>query len=273
MGEFNESLEDPNNLFDSDLSVATYDLFAASASGWGTVAGDLQFYVDCARSYGTPVLEIGTGTGRIALPLAQNGFEVVGIDKSPKMLAIAAKKMASSGLVSVSFVEADMVNFSLERTFPLVIIPARAFHHLTTPQAQRLALGCIRKHLGEGGHVVLDLFDPRLEFCLTAAPSPMPMKEMLDQETGRRFRRTTIAHRNNPYRQLIGEDVLFEELGPMDTIIARHEASYTLRWMLRQEMIYLLEACGFSVVGQYGNFSYAPPSYGAEQIWIARRAS
>src|ERR1017187_6094094 len=133
----------PNNLFDGPLCAASYDLFAAAALGWGPLSGDVQFYIDCAKSYGSPVLELGVGTGRVALQVAQNGFEVVELDASAEMLAVAERalsKVSDACRQRVRFVKADIMDFTLDGLFPLALVPARTFHHLTTPLAQRAAL-------------------------------------------------------------------------------------------------------------------------------------
>src|SRR5438067_13210874 len=58
--------------------------------------GDLPLYLDLAREYGQRVLEIACGSGRVLVPLAQAGFDVVGIDVSPHMLALAQAKLSSA---------------------------------------------------------------------------------------------------------------------------------------------------------------------------------
>ena len=69
----------------SKLSVATYDLFHSGS-------GDVPFYLDCARRFGGPILELGSGTGRVMIPLAEAGYEVVGLDLSPAMLVGGVRK-------------------------------------------------------------------------------------------------------------------------------------------------------------------------------------
>ena len=79
----------PNAYYAGGLGVAMYDLF----TGGGLLAGDADFYLDCARRFGGPILELGAGTGRILVPLAEAGHEVVGLDLSRAMLDRAAAKL------------------------------------------------------------------------------------------------------------------------------------------------------------------------------------
>src|SRR5688572_27712712 len=151
-------MADPNAYYARGLGVTMYDLFV----GGGPLAGDVEFYLDCAQRYGGPILELGVGTGRILVPLAEAGYDVVGLDLSPAMLEIAAAKLRErpEAAERVRLLEGDMTNFDLGQRFALVLIPARSFQHVTTPEGQRATLRCIRRHLVMGGHLILDLFDP-----------------------------------------------------------------------------------------------------------------
>src|ERR1051325_7194132 len=123
------------------VSAAAYGrLWSGSLTG-SAVEGDREFYRRMARRTGGPILELGAGTGRIALPLAADGHAVTALDLSPHMLAIARAKAA---LVLPDrrprFVRGTMERFAFPRRFRLVIIPFRAFQHLLTPEAQRRCL-------------------------------------------------------------------------------------------------------------------------------------
>jgi SAM-dependent methyltransferase len=94
------------------------------------VEGDVAFYVGEARSAGSPVLELGCGTGRILIPTAEAGVEVVGLDASPDMLAIARNKLERLPAhvhKRVQLREGDMRDFALHSRFLLVTIPYRTF--------------------------------------------------------------------------------------------------------------------------------------------------
>jgi SAM-dependent methyltransferase len=125
---------------------------------------DVPFYVDLARAAaarGERVLELGCGTGRVTLPIADAGAEVVGLDSSAAMLAIARRKRDDG---NPRWVEADMRDFDLAERFGLVMIPFRSFLHLLTPADQRACLARVREHLLPGGRFALNFFnpDPRL---------------------------------------------------------------------------------------------------------------
>ncbi|MFA5141268.1 MAG: class I SAM-dependent methyltransferase [Elusimicrobiota bacterium] len=242
-------------LYETDsLSVRLYDMSVPE--------DDVDFYLRQARRTGGPVLELGAGTGRVAIRIAKAGFRVTGLDLSPYMLE-AARVKPGAGLVR--WVRGDMTRFDLKRKFRLILIPFRAFQHLLTPEAQRACLSCVRRHLAKGGRFVVDLFDPRLDFCFPGAGHVFRAK-LRHPKTGRVFHMRTADRRNDPLTQTFTERFIFEESGGR-----RHSELLRLRWTYRYEMRYLLELCGFKVLACYGDFKGGGPRYGKEQIWVASR--
>src|SRR5215471_20798239 len=100
---------------------------------------DVRFYVDEAVAAQGMVLEIGCGTGRVLLPTARAGVEIVGLDASPAMLAICGDRIAREPAdvrARVTLIEGDMRAFDLEARFALVTIPFRPFQHLVSADDQ-----------------------------------------------------------------------------------------------------------------------------------------
>lgn len=260
---------DTNTLYAGGIGVRSYDLFADSPA----TDGDIAFYLNCAKRFGDDVLELGAGTGRVAIPLVEAGCTVTGLDLSNAMLDVARRKAAvlpPDVMVRLTLAQGDMGDFDLGCRFALAMIPFRAFQHLIEPAVQRRALACIHRHLKPGGHLVIDLFDPRLEFCLAGAPPLEEVREVADPATGHRIRRTVIGRDNDPFRQLIQERMRLEALDGAGTALKTEDVTIALRWTLRQEMAYLLELSGFAVVDLLSDFKSAPPAYGREQIWIVQ---
>jgi len=266
---------DSNAYYHSRLGVRFYDdLFSGDASVNGPVKGDVEFYIECARELGGPVLEVATGTGRVLWPIAKAGFDIVGIDISDQMLAMArAKGEREHAAVRerVKLHQADMTLFELKRPFQLAIIPFRAFQHLTLPEQQRAALNCINRSLVVGGHLIIDVFDPHLDYCIPGAPSPMPERRVSDEETGSIAVRRVLERINDPVRQVFTEKFRLQRLDQRGDPIDSEESEWTLRWAPRQEMRYLFELTGFEVVAEYSDFFRSPPAYGKEQLWVVRK--
>ena len=239
--------------------------------------GDVQFYVEEASKADTRVLELGCGTGRILLPMAEAGCCVVGFDQSPAMLALTRQKMEQLSPETqnrVELVEGDMRAFSLDRQFSLITIPYRAFLHLLTPKDQRRALTCIREHLTDNGHLVFNIFDPRIEMLVAhlgdLGSGLQKDAEFVHPDSDNRVVVWTSRH-YDPERQMLEQDTIFEELDDAGCVIAKTYRPLRLRYVHRYEMRYLLEVCGFKVEELYGDFRRRPFRYGQEQIWVARR--
>ncbi|WP_396593713.1 class I SAM-dependent methyltransferase [Brevundimonas sp. R86498] len=161
---------------DKGASTAFYDLVTEADT---SIVGDIDVYAGLAPPGGT-VLELGAGTGRIALALAQRGFRVTGLDIAPAMLAQARTKRARLGTEvadRVKFVKADMTAFDLGRTFDAVICTFYTLSHLPPGPRWARTFGAIRRHLAPGGVAAVHL---PLKAQMEAAPPP-PTKPVLLQ--------------------------------------------------------------------------------------------
>jgi ubiquinone/menaquinone biosynthesis C-methylase UbiE len=113
------------------MSSALYDGFISDYYDESPIVrgrvGDVAFYRDAVHEHGDPVLELGCGTGRITLALAEAGHRVTGLDISERMLERCNQKRASlrtEARERVHLVQGDMTKFDLGEKFRLVIIPA-----------------------------------------------------------------------------------------------------------------------------------------------------
>jgi SAM-dependent methyltransferase len=121
---------------------------------------DIAFYSRLAERLNvTKILELGAGSGRVSIPLARRGFEVTGLELSPKMLEIGRENATLEG-AKVNFVQGDARDFKVDQQFPLVIAPFNALMHLYSLADQDKALGCIKAHLEPGGVFAFDVYVP-----------------------------------------------------------------------------------------------------------------
>ena len=204
------SVHDPSPFYSADnLATDLYDAITEFHIAGSSVEGDVEFYRAMAARTGGPILDVGCGTGRIASVLASDGFEVVGLDLSEPMLRVARRRRASLAAevaARMTFVCADMTGFELDRTFALLLVPARAFQFLLTVEAQRSALASMRRHLAPGGELVLDLFDPRLDLCVPLTTSlPGQVDTVIHPTTGRNVRVERLERKNDPVVQVLTE--------------------------------------------------------------------
>ncbi|MBI3304795.1 class I SAM-dependent methyltransferase [Candidatus Parcubacteria bacterium] len=223
-----------------------------------------------------PVLELAVGTGRVARYLAEQNIPVVGLEISPNMLRQARENISKeSALVqrNISLVEGDMRDFDLGRKFPLAIVPFSAFQHLLAIENQMRALQCIRHHLAENGHLVIDVFDPKLEMCLPGGGLTREMVgEVVHPETKLRWKIFLDARENIVEQQVLHAEWRFVELASDDQVLRQYYWRLSLRWFYRFEMQHLLERSGFTIVNLWSDYQFSPPAYGKRQVWFVRKA-
>ena len=251
--------EGPESLF-----VRAYDAFYREAPP--PIAGDVAFYQRLAQQTGGPVLELACGTGRIALPLAESGLDVTGVDVSDGMLAIIRQKAQAH---PPTLLAQDMSALNLDRRFGCIIIAFRSFQHLLTIELQRQTLSAINRHLTPGGRLALHLFDPRLDLLIDETPR-QPVLHGTDPDTGHAFTGEMLSARFDYVAQIRRDLWRYREFAPDNSLLAEETREMALRWTWRWELHHLLELCGFAVDAQYSDFTGSPPAYGKELIAIAR---
>jgi SAM-dependent methyltransferase len=122
---------------------------------------DLPFWESLARWKGDPVLELGSGTGRVLIPLAHAGYHVVGIEQSADMLAFLQMKIPPDIGTRVDLVKADMRSFQLDDQYPLAILPCNTYSTFD-PAGRSAVLNCIWEHLGSEGIFAVSMPNPEL---------------------------------------------------------------------------------------------------------------
>jgi SAM-dependent methyltransferase len=150
----------------------------AGAVAWhdvecGSYAADLPLWRELAEEHGDPVLDLGCGTGRVALDLAARGHDVVGVDSDPELTrALAARAHERS--LAIDAVTADVRSFELGRSFPLAIVAMQVAQLLGGANGRRGLLDCARRHLEPGAPLAVALADPFEELTPEAALLPLP---------------------------------------------------------------------------------------------------
>jgi SAM-dependent methyltransferase len=222
-----------------------------------------EFYTYLARMADGPVLELACGTGRLTLPLARSGQQVVGLDTSPAMLHLAREKAVTEG-VDVAFVEGDMRSFDIGQLFSLVVVSCNSLAHLTTNNDIRACLTRVARHLAPGGILAFDVVNPDIR-ALTR-PESESVRLDLGPNPGSGIAVEEFSS-YDPIRQVRVLHWHVREPG----IALRELAPLTLRQFFPQELPLLLEGAGLELSTCYGDFAGNPLSVdGLNQICIAR---
>jgi SAM-dependent methyltransferase len=243
---------------------------------YGDYDEDIDFYENLAQIHDAPVLELGVGTGRVALKVAQAGFDVTGVDNSPSMLERARQNQEAAGQTAnrLRLVEASMTGFELAQRFGLVIIAANTFQHLLTTADQRACIGCAARHLIPGGIFTLSVRSPTSvswEDAGAAVPLLLDWTRP-DPATGDQVMKF-IAAEPDPARMTRRITYVYDRIAS-DGLVRRTVFETELRYSTQAEIEALLQEAGLRVTHVYGDFDLSPIGPSTEHlIFVARVGS
>ena len=231
--------------------MSAYDAISRIYDAWSrSVTEDVDFYVAEARRTGGPVVELGVGTGRIAVPIARAGIRVIGVDSSEGMLAVCGQHAEAAGVGELLDLRAgDLREPPVDERVPLVICPFRSLLHLQSESERLGALRAAYKLLVPGGRLAFDVF----------APSP----EDVSETHGRWLEREPGIFERADWDT--GERTLTLSVRAGDAA-----ATMALAWLSPLEWRRLLDEAGFEVDACYGWFDRRPFRGGEDTVWIAR---
>jgi SAM-dependent methyltransferase len=232
--------------------VALYDAIAGIYDPWSaSVVEDISFYVEEALACEGPLVELAVGSGRIAVPIAQAGRPVIGVDLSEGMLDVArslAEEHGAGDLLDLRV--GDLREPPVDEKVELVICPFRSLLHMRDEDDKLRALRAARELLLPRGRFVFDVFAPSDEdiaetqgIWLEREPG---IFERADWDAGARTLRLSVRS---------GESA----------------ASMELHWLSAIEWRRLIDKAGFEVVALYGWFDRKPYRGGEDMIWVCRR--
>jgi SAM-dependent methyltransferase len=162
-----------------------YDDARLSDALAGVMGGgsDLGYWSQQCSHYGGPALELACGSGRLTVPLAGQGVAIEGLDLSAGMLAVAEEKSVAHGK-SIPWHHADMTNFDLGRRYSTIFLPVNSIAHLLHWRDLANCLACVRRHLAEDGHFLVDYFNPALGVLLRDSGGKYPVGEFAHPDDG-----------------------------------------------------------------------------------------
>ena len=241
------------------------------------VGPEVAFYLELAGGIGTPILDLGCGTGRIAWALAEAGRRVVGVDCAAAMLDLARRKAGNYDEAvreRVSFLAGNGCSLQLGRTFDLVLSPHRVFNELLTLADQRAFLASIRRHLAPGGRAVLDTSRVPYEHIFNRSEllSRPPMVVNFPH-LGLHLERRPVDIRTDLLDQTVEVHIRFTMKTAAGAIHSDHVDRTMQRWAAPAEMRLLFELAGFCILGEYQGYDRSPLQGQGDCVWVLEAVS
>jgi len=231
--------------------VSAYDPIARLYDPWSSsVIEDISFYVEEAlAARGGPVLELGVGTGRIAIPTALAGVSLIGVDSSPGMLAVCLERAREAGVADrLDLRLGDLRRPPVDERVALVTCPFRAYLHLADDEERLEALTAARNLLRPDGRLVFDVF--------------APSREDIEDTHGRWIEREPGIDERADW-DLVAQRLTLSVRGTSG------ESTMQLSWLEPERWHSLLADAGFEVAACYGWFDRRPYTGGEDTVWIA----
>jgi len=251
-------------LYDLDLSVDP---------------GDVDLYRAMARRTGGPILELAVGSGRIALPLAEDGHRIVGVDIDAAMLARARARITEAGATTaarIELIEADMTSvaddprMASHGPFQLAILALNSILIMTTPDGQRAVLRTMARLLAPGAIAIVDVWLP-VPTDLTAFDGRLSLDWLrTDPETGLEVTKMSAAW-FDPTSRLVTLNTIFTEGAAGDAPV-RWTRTDALRLITADELVGYAADAGLQVEQLAGDHELSPLAPGSDRaVLLARK--
>lgn len=237
----------------------------------GDKTDDLQMYSRLAAQHEGDILDVGCGTGRVLIHLAQAGYQVHGIDRDSSMLGRLAHKLKGMPHLqdSIGYVNADVLDYSYEREFALILLSYNALMHFQEQASQIALLRRLRGWLANAGLLVIDLPNAGDVFASQDTDALILERTFLEPESGHLVMLQSVSWLDR-VMQVLHVDWIYDEMddeGRVKRMIAPHR----LRYFFQPELALLLKLCGFGVEAVYGDTAWGPFEDGCERMIVLAR--
>ncbi|HEX2172978.1 MAG TPA: class I SAM-dependent methyltransferase [Dehalococcoidia bacterium] len=227
---------------------------------------DLDFYRPLADRTGGPILEVGCGTGRVAVALAAAGHTVIGLDPSPAMLDRARRRGAGLPPGALTLLEGRLTDLPPAGPVRLAIVPLNTWSHLTEPGEPAAALERLVAWLAPGGTLAIDLATPDLGLIGQPDDQVRLVWTGTDPVTGETVLRLE-SRRTDEARQVQRVTVIYDRIGE-DGVCRRVVSAFDQRYTFPGEITALVERSGLIVHNVFGGYDLAPPETGSERLIV-----
>jgi ubiquinone/menaquinone biosynthesis C-methylase UbiE len=214
---------------------------------YGKYQDDLLYMMEYATGMEDLIIELACGTGRLTIPMAKNGLNMVGIDLHDGMLSRAKQKAAHEQL-SIIFEQQDCTKLELAYKSPLIFMTGNSFQHFLTNESQDALFHSVKKHLLSNGEFIFDTRNPIL--------AELAVVEEYEERYINIDNQTVIEKHFEEYNHetqilnCITETIILEN----EEVIHKAKDSISLRYVFPMELVRLLENHDFELIHLYGSW-------------------
>ncbi len=240
---------------------------------------DIPFYLDRVSSLKGDILELACGTGRLTIPLAEVGHDIWGLEFSETMIRQFRQKlseMPQETAERIHLSHGDMSKLALNRHFPMILLPCRAFQLLLDEELEHSCLKAIHQHLTDDGTFIIDIgnfIGIKGKERSWVSEEEFFDWENTDPKTGYKIKRTHIRKEIDVDRQIIYPHKYYrvtKDDGSVETVVKRSPWKYFFADQIRA----LLTSNGFKVLEEMGSYDGKPiTDDGAEFIFVCKKKS
>jgi len=246
--------------------IAEY--YDAEYAGMRMLEEDVPFFMGQLPRKRLNILELCAGTGRAAIPLAQAGHRVVGVDYAPDMLELARQKRDSVGLTEkdLTLLKRDVLTLDLRKRFDWVCIFFNTFLAFATLEQQDRVLQAALRHMKPKGRFWIDIFQPDIALIADPKLENQDPSTFFVPSLNRTVAKTHSVYRTGPQTErVVFRYEWFNEMGTK----RRESSDIYITFMFDRELRLLLERNGLKIERLWGNYDGSPVKTGSPRL-IAR---
>lgn len=229
---------------------------------------DLPFYSELAAIYNDPILDVGCGTGRVTLHLAQEGYQCVGVDTSELMVNRGKRKIETLGEVgkNVTLLVEDITEHQSQNPYNLILLPYHLFTHFRDQETQLAVIRKLVELLDDDGVIVFDLPNAGEAYNTQDDDAIRLDRTFIEPETGHLVMQQSVSHLDRATQELF-ITWIYDEIME-DNVVKRTIAPLILRHFFLNEIGLLLKLNALQILEIYGDYDHSPYEDGSPRMIV-----